>query len=368
MRKFLKVCHIISRVLVFLCVAAAIALLFFRPEGLGFGPVPPTADGSFWRVFATTLGFAAVMFAASDWAYRLLEDNDFLQQLSASILKPAFARNDLSDRRFHKTASDELDFIASLRTVSDERERTLLELAWEKKNNKHLQKKTVGHGIISLVFFVLALLFLVYPIAFYFVRGQVLALPGADLQAYFAVAAVVLTFIIIFDYTGYQKAQRRLNTVLSIRERCDEFYESERAGGSARPKPLAALAEAVTSPAAAEAAPAQTVPEPAVPEAEAQAEPEEKAEPEMKPEKTKRFGRKNKKKEATAPVILPEEAPAGNGAAESEPFAAPAETGAEPAPAASEVQSPVTVEAAPPSEPKESPFESLVPEEEHPES
>ena len=64
MRKFLKVCHIISRVFIFLCIAAALVLLFLRPEGLGFGPAP-TTDGSFWKVFAATLGLAAVMFAAS---------------------------------------------------------------------------------------------------------------------------------------------------------------------------------------------------------------------------------------------------------------------------------------------------------------
>ena len=210
MRKFLKVCHIISRVLIFLCVAAALVLLFLRLEGLGFGPAP-TTDGSFWKVFAATLGLAAVMFAASDWAYRLLEDNDFLEALSASVLKPAFERHDLSDKRFHKTSANELDFNASLRTIADGKERTLQELAWEKKNNKQLQKKTVGNGIVSLIFFLLALLFLIYPIVMYFVTGQVLKLPGTDILAYVAVAAIVLTFIIIFDYTGYQKALRRLN-------------------------------------------------------------------------------------------------------------------------------------------------------------
>ena len=356
MRQFLKVCHIISRVLIFLCVAAAMVLLFFRPEGLGFGPVPATTDGSFWKVFATTLGLSAVMFAASDWAYRTLEDNDFLQQLSSSVLKPAFERNDLSDRRFHKGASDELEFVASLRTVSDEKERTLQELAWEKRNNKSLQKKVVGNGIVSLIFFLLALLFLVYPIVIYFAKGQVLGLPGADLQAYFAVAAVVLTFIIIFDYTGYQKALRRLHTILSIRERCDEIYEQERCAEPARPKPLAALVEAVSSavkpePAEPEAVSAPSEAKPVELEPEAKAEPEAQKQEEPAPEKKKRFGRKNKKQEAPAPVILPEEVPV-EAAAESS--SVPAET--EPASA------PEAEMADARAEQKESPFESLTPE------
>ena len=315
MRKFLKVCHIISRVLIFLCVAAALVLLFLRLEGLGFGPAP-TTDGSFWKVFSATLGLAAVMFAASDWAYRLLEDNDFLEALSASILKPAFERHDLSDKRFHKTAANELDFNASLRTISDVKERTLQELAWEKKNNKQLQKKTVGNGIVSLIFFLLALLFLIYPIVMYFVTGQVLKLPGTDILAYVAAAAIVLTFIIIFDYTGYQKALRRLNTVLSIRSRCDEIYEAERTD-LVRPKPIAAY---TLSPSDAPAA--QTpVPEP---------------EPLPAPK-------------APAPVIMPEEVPAE----------VPAET-------AEAVQAEPEPEAVPavPAEPKESVFESLAPEEE----
>ena len=317
MRKFLKVCHIISRVLIFLCVAAALVLLFLRLEGLGFGPAP-TTDGSFWKVFAATLGLAAVMFAASDWAYRLLEDNDFLEALSASVLKPAFERHDLSDKRFHKTSANELDFNASLRTIADGKERTLQELAWEKKNNKQLQKKTVGNGIVSLIFFLLALLFLIYPIVMYFVTGQVLKLPGTDILAYVAVAAIVLTFIIIFDYTGYQKALRRLNTVLSIRSRCDEIYEAERTD-LVRPKPLPATVEA-PAPSYVPAAPAQA------------------SEPDPAPVP-----------KAPAPVILPEEVPAE----------IPVET-AEAAPAEPEPEAVPAV----PAEPKESVFESLAPEEE----
>ena len=339
MRKFLKVCHIISRVFIFLCVAAAMALLFFRPEGLGFGPVPASADGSFWKVFATTLSLAAVMFAASDWAYRLLEDNDFLEVLSSSILKPAFDRHDLSDRRFHKTSADELDFNASLRTIADGKERVLQELAWEKKNNRHLQKKTVGNGVVSLIFFLLALLFLLYPIIVFFVKGQILALPGNDILAYVAVAAIVLTFIIIFDYTGYQKAIRRLNTVLSIRERSDAVYESERTD-LVRPKPLPAFVEASARYEKPEVTPAAEETEPA-------------------PEKAKFFGRKNKKQEP-APVILPEEVPAES-AAEAGVLAAVEET--ESAPAAAEPSKPETEQVLDSAEPKESPFESLVPEE-----
>ena len=317
MRKFLKVCHIISRIFIFLCVASALVLLFLRPEGLGFGPAP-TTDGSFWKVFATTLGLAAVMFAASDWAYRLLEDNDFLEVLSSSILKPAFDRHDLSDKRFHKTSANELDFNASLRAISDGKERTLQELAWEKKNNKQLQKKTVGNGIVSLIFFLLGLLFLVYPIVMYFLTGQVLALPGADILAYVAVAAVVLTFIIIFDYTGYQKALRRLNTVLSIRSRCDEIYEAERTD-LVRPKPLPAFLQ-TPAPEEASAAPAPAAPE---------------AEPAPK---------------TPAPVILPEEVPAE----------APAEPVKE-EPVVPEIPE-LEVEPVVPAEPKESAFESLTPE------
>ena len=317
MRKFLKVCHIISRIFIFLCVASALVLLFLRPEGLGFGPAP-TTDGSFWKVFATTLGLAAVMFAASDWAYRLLEDNDFLEVLSSSILKPAFDRHDLSDKRFHKTSANELDFNASLRAISDGKERTLQELAWEKKNNKQLQKKTVGNGIVSLIFFLLGLLFLVYPIVMYFLTGQVLALPGADILAYVAVAAVVLTFIIIFDYTGYQKALRRLNTVLSIRSRCDEIYEAERTD-LVRPKPLPAFLQ-TPAPEEASAAPAPAAPE---------------GEPAPK---------------TPAPVILPEEVPAE----------APAEPVKE-EPVVPEIPEP-EVEPVVPAEPKESVFESLTPE------
>lgn len=313
MRKFLKVCHIISRVFVFLCVAAAIVLLFLRPDGLPFGMSAKVAGGAFWRVFATTLALSAVMFSASDWAYRTLEENEFLEVLSSSILKPALAKHDLSDKRFQKTSADELDFNAGLRNISDGKERVLQELAWEKKNNKRLQKKLVGNGIVSLVFFLLALVFLIYPIVPYLMTGMVLGLPGGEALAFLAVAAVVLTFIIIFDYTGYQKALRRLNTVLSIRERSDEVYELERKDLIRPVFPTANLPE--ERPAAipvSAAAPAQKKPE-----------------------------------EASAPEILPEEVPA----------AAPAD------PVLADESVRKEQDAFIPAEPKESVFESLAPEE-----
>ena len=152
----------------------------------------------------------------------------------------------------------------------------------------------------------------------YFLTEQVLALPGADILAYVAVAAVVLTFIIIFDYTGYQKALRRLNTVLSIRSRCDEIYEAERTD-LVRPKPLPAFLQ-TPAPEEAPAAPVQ-------------------AEPEAAPAP-----------KTPTPIILPEEVPAE----------APAE------PVKEEPEVPETpesdVEPAVPAEPKESVFESLTPE------
>ena len=105
MRKFLRACHIISRIFIFLIMAAILLLYFIRPDTLGFLNTGAAADGIFWEVFATTFSMAAVMFAASDWAYRSMEDNDYLVTLSSSILRPCYEEHDLSDKRYTKAAA-----------------------------------------------------------------------------------------------------------------------------------------------------------------------------------------------------------------------------------------------------------------------
>ena len=227
MRKFLRACHIISRIFIFLIMAAILLLYFIRPDTLGFLNTGAAADGIFWEVFATTFSMAAVMFAASDWAYRSMEDNDYLVTLSSSILRPCYEEHDLSDKRYTKAAAaDEWDFNANLRDVTDQKERVLQELAWEKKNNKRLKSRANVNGIVSLFFFVAALFFLAYPIIIFLTSGQLLALPDGSFMPYFTTAAVILTVLIVYDNTSYRNHIRRLNTILSIRSRNDELHNA----------------------------------------------------------------------------------------------------------------------------------------------
>ena len=180
------------------------------------------------------------MFAASDWAFTSLEEKEFLVTLSSSILHPCYDEHDLSDRHYAKAASaGELDFNANLREVTDGRERIMQELAWERKNNKRLKGKAAGNSIVSLVFFLAALFFLIYPIVLFLVKGQLLTLPDGSFMPYFTMAAVVLTLLILCDNTGYWVLQRRLNTVLSIRNRNDALDNAPTA-----PTPLPAPAPA----------------------------------------------------------------------------------------------------------------------------
>ena len=240
MRKFLRACHFISRILIVLCVAAILVLYYYRPDSFAFIGVRGAAHESFWLVFGTTLGMASVMFAASDWAFTSLEEKEFLVTLSSSILHPCYDEHDLSDRHYAKAASaGELDFNANLREVTDSRERIMQELAWERKNNKRLKGKAAGNSIVSLVFFLAALFFLIYPIVLFLVKGQLLTLPDGSFMPYFTMAAVVLTLLILCDNTGYWVLQRRLNTVLSIRNRNDALDNAPTA-----PTPLPAPASA----------------------------------------------------------------------------------------------------------------------------
>ena len=164
MRKFLKTSHVISRIFLYLSVIGVLLLYFFKPGVISLvQQFVPTADTGAWLALVTTLSIAAVMFAASELAYKSLTDNEFMITLSTSILETAYSRYDLSDRRFSKPAKGEFEFNQGLRDVTDERERVMYELSWEKQNNKALQKKTIGNMIVALIFFIAGLVFFFCP-------------------------------------------------------------------------------------------------------------------------------------------------------------------------------------------------------------
>ena len=120
MRKFLKTSHVISRIFLYICVIGVLLLYFFKPGVLTLMQrFVPDADAGSWLALTTTLSIAAVMFAASELAYKSLLDNEFMITLSESVLKPVYSRYDLSDKRFSKPAKGEFDFNASLRDVTD---------------------------------------------------------------------------------------------------------------------------------------------------------------------------------------------------------------------------------------------------------
>ena len=236
MRKFLKTSHVISRIFLYLSVIGVLLLYFFKPGVIGLAQkLIPTANTGAWLALVTTLSIAAVMFAASELAYKSLTDNEFMITLSTSILETTYGRYDLSDRRFSKPAKGEFEFNQGLRDVTDEKERVMYELAWEKQNNKALQKKTIGNMIVALIFFIAGLVF------------------------FFSLVAVILTLFIIFEIGNNQGPIRRLNTILSIRSRSDELHEKPVLPAS---RPEAFYANA------APAAPAYEAPKPAAPVAE----------------------------------------------------------------------------------------------------
>ena len=252
MRKFMKTCHVISRVFLYLSVIGILLLYFFKPGVLEFAArIIPSADNSAWLALVTTISVAAVMFAAAELAYKGLTDNEFMLTLSDSVLKPAYRRYDLSDKRFSKPEKDEFGFNASLRDVTDEKERVMRELAWEKQNSKKLQKKTVGNKIVMLIFFIAGLVFFFWPVVCYPVTGRLMRLPVGTAMDYFSLVALVLSLVIVLEIGNNRGHSRRLNTVVSIRTRSDELSE----------KP--ALPAAAPQPVFVQAAPAQEAPKPA---------------------------------------------------------------------------------------------------------
>ena len=260
MRKFLKTSHVISRIFLYLSVIGVLLLYFFKPGVIGLAQkLIPTANTGAWLALVTTLSIAAVMFAASELAYKSLTDNEFMITLSTSILETTYGRYDLSDRRFSKPAKGEFEFNQGLRDVTDEKERVMYELAWEKQNNKALQKKTVGNMIVALIFFIAGLVFFFCPVVWYPITKSLMSFETGTVMDYFSLVAVILTLFIIFEIGNNQGPIRRLNTILSIRSRSDELHEKPVLPAS---RPEAFYAN--TAP----AAPAYEAPKPAAPVAE----------------------------------------------------------------------------------------------------
>ena len=279
MRKFLRTSHVISRVFLYVCVIGVLLLYFFKPGVIGLAQkLLPDTDGGAWLALVTTLSIAAVMFAASELSYKSLTDNEFMILLSSEVLKPAYGRYDLSDKRFSKPEKGEFDFNASLRDVTDEKERVMRELAWERQNSKKLQKKTVGNKIVTLFFFIAGLVFFFYPILFYPITHRLMSFSAGSLMDYFSIVALILAVVIIFEIGNNQGQARRFNTILSIRNRSDDLSEKpalpavkpEPAYSSPAPVYEAPKPAASVSPV--ESAPAPT--EPVRPEAAWKPEPE----------------------------------------------------------------------------------------------
>ena len=266
MRKFLRTSHVISRVFLYVCVIGVLLLYFFKPGVIGLAQkLLPDTDSGAWLALVTTLSIAAVMFAASELSYKSLTDNEFMILLSSEVLKPAYGRYDLSDKRFSKPEKGEFDFNASLRDVTDEKERVMRELAWERQNSKKLQKKTVGNKIVTLFFFIAGLVFFFYPILFYPITHRLLSFSAGSLMDYFSIVALILAVVIIFEIGNNQGQARRFNTILSIRNRSDDLSEkpalpavkpepaySSPAPVYEAPKPAASVSPVESAPAPAE--------------------------------------------------------------------------------------------------------------------
>ena len=257
MRKFLKTSHVISRIFLYVSVIGVLLLYFFKPGVISLvQQFIPTADTGAWLALVTT------------------PDNEFMITLSSSILETTYRRYDLSDRRFSKPAKGEFEFNQGLRDVTDEKERVMYELSWEKQNNKALQKKTIGNMIVALIFFIAGLVFFFCPVVWYPITKGLMSFQTGSVMDYFSLVAIILTLLIILEIGNNQGPIRRLSTILSIRTRSDElndkpvlpasrpdvFYANAAPAAAVyeAPKPAAPAEHVVTAPVSA--------PEPAKPE------------------------------------------------------------------------------------------------------
>ena len=226
MNKFLKTCHIISRVFVYLCVILVLLLYFFKPGIMEWAQtVLPAVDNSTWLAVVTALSLAAVLFATSELSYKSLQDNEFLATLSSSLLQPAFEQFEINDGKAGKTVKSERELNENLRDISDGKERVVQELAWEKQHSKTLLKRTLGNKVASLFFLVAGLAFFLFPVVYYLVTKRLFGLESGTPLDYVSIVALILTMVIVFESGNTQGLLRRLNTILAIRGRSDDLSE-----------------------------------------------------------------------------------------------------------------------------------------------
>lgn len=277
MNKFLKTCHIISRVFVYLCVILVLLLYFFKPGIMEWAQtVLPAADNSTWLAVVTSLSLAAVLFATSELSYKSLQDNEFLATLSSSLLQPAFEQFELNDGKVGKTVKSERELNENLRDISDGKERVIQELAWEKQHSKTLLKRTMGNKFASLFFLVAGLAFFLFPVVYYLVTKRLFGLESGTPLDYVSIVALVLTMVIVFESGNTQGLLRRLNTILAIRGRSDVLSEKAVQAEAVPNAPVylysapAPVSPAPISPAPVNSVPAQEAP-PAAPAAPASA-------------------------------------------------------------------------------------------------
>ena len=226
MSKFLKACHVISRIFLYISLICVILFYVFRPELLVIAQgIAPGKEAGVWLAITTAVAISAVMFSAAELAFKSLTDNDFMITLSSSILEPAYGHFDISDKRYSKTSKGEFAFTQKLRDITDEKERVMYELAWEKQNNKRLQKKTAWNKIVMLVFFIAGFLFILFPAVYRLLIKEPMILDQGAIGRYFPFVALLLTVMIVLEVGDNRGLSRRLDTILSLRSRSDELYE-----------------------------------------------------------------------------------------------------------------------------------------------
>ncbi len=199
-------------------------------------------DAELWRNLLAIIAVFSVLLALSDLYRKSANDRRNLSLLSSSVIDPLYNKylgsglfktsdgNDITKMNY----SGNSDFNQSLRSVTDSRERSMQELAWEYRCNKRRMRKSKSDAVFSAVFLILAFVVLIGAVVLKFFFPQYY--PNFDRELLELVILCCFAFAIAVAYAngGNFSSLQTVQTVLGLRDRCLEADDQER---TVRPEP-----------------------------------------------------------------------------------------------------------------------------------
>ena len=193
-------------------------------------------DGT-WRILMSVVSVASALLAVSDLFKKSADDQRSMNALSAAILNPLY--NEFAERGLFTDAagkdlrkerySDENVFERSLRNISDQRDRAVRELIWERRNNDKRPSRARVNSLVRIVFLVLSAVVLIGGLVLLFFFPQLMPEVGMYHIDIAIAGSLVIALACAFSAGGNFAFLQRIEMLLGLKERCEDIMS--------RPKP-----------------------------------------------------------------------------------------------------------------------------------